>query len=105
LSFKNKFPYISVIDKASDFKFGAQLPFAKAHHKITRRRKGERGPGIEELPKIWGFPFNIYTIAEASDFKFVTQLGFAKAHHKITSRRISGCGLWLGSTQIFGVPL
>jgi len=35
LSFKNKYPYISVINEASDFKFGIQLRFAKAHHKIT----------------------------------------------------------------------
>jgi len=32
LSCKNRFPYISVIDEASDFKFGEQLGFAKAHH-------------------------------------------------------------------------
>jgi len=32
LSFKNRFPYISVIDEASDFKFDVQLGFAKAHH-------------------------------------------------------------------------
>jgi len=69
---------------ARDFKFGTQLGFAKARHKITRRRKGGRGRGLGELPKICGFPFNIYTVAEASDFKFGTQLGFAMAHHKIT---------------------
>ena len=46
--------------EASDFKFGAQLGFAKAHHKITRRRKGGHGTGIGELPKIWGFP-SIFT--------------------------------------------
>jgi len=38
LSFKNRFPYISVIDGASDFKFGMHLRFAKpmrlAHHEI-----------------------------------------------------------------------
>jgi len=34
LSFKNRFPYISVIDEASDFNSGMQLGFAKAHHKI-----------------------------------------------------------------------
>jgi len=39
LSFKNKFPYISVMDEASDFKFDKQLGFAKAHHKITPRGK------------------------------------------------------------------
>jgi len=72
LSFKNKFPYISVTDEASDFKFVIQLGFAKTYHKITRRRKGRHGPGLEELLKILGFPFNINTIAEASDFKFGT---------------------------------
>jgi len=35
LSFKNRFLYISGIDEASDFKFGMQLGFAKADHKIT----------------------------------------------------------------------
>jgi len=34
LSFKNKYRYISVIDEASNFKFGMQLEFAKAHHQI-----------------------------------------------------------------------
>jgi len=63
---------------ASDFKFGAQLGFAKAHHKITRSRKGGRGPGLGEFPKILGFPFNICTVAEPSDFKFGTQLGLPR---------------------------
>jgi len=39
LSFKNKFPYISVIDEASDFKFGKQLGFGKAHHYIPSEEK------------------------------------------------------------------
>jgi len=34
LTFTNKFPDISVIHEASDFKFGKQLQFAKAHHQI-----------------------------------------------------------------------
>jgi len=34
MSFKNRFAYISVTDEASDFKFGVQLRFAKAHHEI-----------------------------------------------------------------------
>jgi len=72
--------------EASDFKFGAQLWFTKAHHKITLRRKGGRGSGLVELPKIWWFHFNIYTMAEASDFKFGIQLGFVKIHHKTTPR-------------------
>jgi len=50
-------------------------------------------PGLGELPKMWGFLFNIYTMAEASDFKFGTQLGFDKAHHKITPRGQVGVAL------------
>jgi len=52
LTFKDRFPYISVIDEGSDYKFGAQLGFAKIHHKITHTRKGGRGAGLGELPKI-----------------------------------------------------
>jgi len=39
LLFKNRFPYISVLDEASDFKFGMQLGFAKAHHQIPLEEK------------------------------------------------------------------
>jgi len=82
------FPYnISTTAGASDFKFGKQLGFFMARHKITRRRKDGHGPGLGELPQICGFSFNIYTMTEASDFKFGTQLGYAKAHHKITPRK------------------
>jgi len=39
------FPFnISATAEASDFKFGTQLGFAKAYHKIPRRRKSGRGP-------------------------------------------------------------
>jgi len=72
--------------KASEFKFGMQLGFAKAHHKITPRGKRGRGPVLLELPKMLGLPFNISATAEASDFKFYTQLEFAKSHHKIPPR-------------------
>jgi len=34
LSFKNRFSYIPVTDEASDFKFGSQVGFAKAHQHI-----------------------------------------------------------------------
>jgi len=70
----------------------------------TKRKRG-CGPGIGELPEIWGFPFNISATAEASDFKFGTQLGFAKAYHKITPREKSGVALgYRGALQNFGVP-
>ena len=62
-----------MIDEASDFKFGMQLAFAKAHHQIPLEEKV-------------GLFFNISATAEASDFKFGIQLGFAWPHHKITPR-------------------
>jgi len=93
LLFKDKFPYISVIDGASDFKFGKQLGFAKAHHKITPIGKSEHDLGLGELPKILKFHFNIYTMAEARDFKFGTKLGFAKVQHKPTPRGKVGVAL------------
>jgi len=74
---------ISATAEASEFKFGLQPVYAKAHHKITPKGKSGRGTGLENLPKILGFPFNISATAEDSDFKFGMQLGFAKAHHKI----------------------
>jgi len=57
----------------SDFKIGRQMGFAKAHHIIPPRRKTGRGPGLGELPKISGFPINIYAMAKSIDFKFGTQ--------------------------------
>jgi len=39
MSFKNIFSYISVTDEASDFKFGMQLGFVKAHHQISLKEK------------------------------------------------------------------
>ena len=72
--------------KARDFKFGTQLGFAKAHHKITPRGKSMGGLGLGELPKILWFHLNIYTMAKARDFKFGVRFGFANAHHKITPR-------------------
>jgi len=42
--FKNKFPYISVIDEASDFKFGIHGGFAKAHHQIPLEEKVDVAP-------------------------------------------------------------
>jgi len=79
----------------TDFKFGTQLGFAKAHHKITPIGKSGHGLGLGELAKIVCFHFNIYTMAEGRDFKFGTQRGFAKAHHKNHTQRKSG--------HIFGV--
>jgi len=51
------FPFnISAMAKASDFKFGTQLGFAKDDHTITPRGKSRGGLGLGELPKILGSP-------------------------------------------------
>jgi len=54
---------ISATAEASDFKFGAQLEFAKHHPKITRRKNGA-WPWTRGAPKIWSLRFNIYNMAE-----------------------------------------
>jgi len=71
LSFKNKFPYISVTDEASAFKFCTQLEFAKAHHQIPPEEKVDV-PCAREAPQSSGLPFNISATAEASDLNFST---------------------------------
>ena len=100
------FPFnISATAEASDFKFGTQPGFAKAHHKITPRWKKWVWPWARGNPQNLGFPFNISTMSEAIDFKFCTQLGFPNAHHKITPIRKSWFGLELGELpKILGVP-
>jgi len=60
--------------KDSEFKFGIQLGFAKAHHKITPIEKSGCGLGLADLPKILGFPYNISATAAASNFKIGTLL-------------------------------
>jgi len=61
--------------------------------KKSHPEKSGRDHGLQELPNILGFPFNISAKAKSSDFKFGMQLGFAKAHHKITPRGKVDVGL------------
>jgi len=42
--------------EASDFKFGIQLEFAKAHHKLTSKGKSGHGLGLGELPQYFKVP-------------------------------------------------
>jgi len=88
--------------EASDFKFGTQLGFSKAHNNIPQKRKSGHGPGLGDLRIILGFPFNICATAEASNFKFGMHLGFAQAHHKTTPRGKVSVALGYGSSLIFG---
>jgi len=87
--------------EASDFKFGTQLEFAKAHHKITPIGETGHGHVLGKLPKLLRFHFNIYTMTEARDFKFDTHIRFAKDHHKTTPREKVGVA---ECSHIFGVP-
>jgi len=48
-----RFPFnIYTMAEASDFKFGTQLGFVKAHHKITTTGKNERGLWLGKLSNI-----------------------------------------------------
>jgi len=47
--------YISVIDEASDFKFGMQLEFAKALHQISLEEKWVC-PWVRGAPRNLGLP-------------------------------------------------
>jgi len=90
------FPFnIYTMAEAREFKFGRQLRFAKAQHKITPRGKIGHGLGLGELPKILGlagYPLIFFATAGASNFKVSMLMGFAKAHHKIPLQRKSGRG-------------
>jgi len=66
---------ISATIRSGDFKIGRLVGFAKAHYKISPKRK-RAWPWVGELPKIKGFHFNIYAMAENIDFKFGTQFGW-----------------------------
>ena len=47
------FPFnICAMAEASNFKFGMQLEFAEAHHKITPRGNSGHSLGLGKLPKI-----------------------------------------------------
>ena len=89
--------------EARDFKFGTLFCFAKAHPKITLKDKSGRGPGLGDLTKIWGFPFNIFATAEANNFKIGT-VWVCQGLHK---RALSGKCVWLWlrkALQFFSVP-
>ena len=80
---------------------GLPRPIIKSHQKNSGC-----GHGLEVLPKIWGFPFNISAMAGASNFKFCMPLGSFKAHHKITPVGKIRCGIGLGSSPKFwGFPI
>ena len=51
------FPFIiSATAEASDFKFGTQLEFGKAHHKLHPEEKVAMAVGWGSSPIFWGSP-------------------------------------------------
>jgi len=72
--------------KAKDFKFGTQLGFAKADHKITPRGKSGRDLRLEKQPNIWdsrliflqwpGCPLSV--IGASCWYQLPVSVGFAK---------------------------
>jgi len=60
--------------EASDFIFGMQMGFAKAHYKILPRIKKCACPWVIGAAQYFEFPINIYAVAEASGFTFGTEL-------------------------------
>ena len=80
-----RFPFvISATAEASDFKFGVQLAFDKAHHKSTP--KGKVDVALIKLGRSrkFGVPFLLFMQHLKRDFKFGVELVFVKAHHKNT---------------------
>jgi len=62
-----RFPFnIYTMAEASDFKFGTQRGFAKAHFNITPIEKSGCGFELGELPKYLGFFFSISATAALS---------------------------------------
>ena len=100
------FPYnIFATDGASDFKFGRQLEFVKAHDKITRRRKGRHGSKLGVLPEIWGFPSIFAQWLKLATSNLVHNLGFSRPTENHTQRK-SRRSLGLGKLpNIWGSPL
>jgi len=80
---------------ASDFKFGKQLGFVKAHHKTTHRRKCGHGPGLGELRNIWGSPSIFTQWLKLQSSNFLHSLGLPrptiKPHQRKSGRVL---GIW-----------
>jgi len=74
---------IFAMAEASEFIFGAQLGFAKAHHKITPRGKSGRGPGLGELPKFFGPPLIFLRWLKLTTSNLVCSLGLPRPIKKI----------------------
>ena len=101
LPFENKFPYISVIDEASDFQFGVQLglprPIIKSHQK-----KKLVWPWAWRAPKNLKITCNISATTGATDFKYCMSCGLPRAIMKSHQKENVGVTLGQGSSSNCG---
>ena len=98
LSFRNRFSYISVIDEPSDFKFGMQLEFAKAQHKIPLEEKWVW------LPEIWGFPLTFLQWLKLATSNLVYSLGLPRPIIKCHTEKKWTLSCTIGAPQNSRVP-
>ena len=99
------FPFnISATAAASDFKFGAQLGFANAHHKITWGRKGGLLPGLGELSKTWGYPSIFTQWLKLATSNLVYSLGLPSSIIKSPPEEKWVWPWARGAPQILGFP-
>jgi len=98
--FFSKFPFISLIAKASNFKFRKQFGFGKSRHKNPSMRKVDATIGHRSTPKFW-VPIIIFSLANTNKFKFGMQLESIKSHHRITIRAKNNHSYALGIIQKF----
>ena len=87
--FKNKFPYISVIDEASDFKMGKTRPIIKSHADEKWAWPLARG-----APQNLESPLIVLQRLKLATSNFVCSLGLPRAI--IKSQRKTGRGFGLG---------
>jgi len=100
LSFKNKFPYISVTDKASDFKFDTHLGFPNAHHKIPPEEKW-MWPWVGGAPKIWGSSLIFVQRLKLATSNLACSWGLRRPTIKPHPEEKSGRGLELWEANIW----
>ena len=68
---------ISAMAKASEFKFGVQLGFVKPIIKLHPEKSG-RGPGLVQLPKIFGPPSIFLQWLKLANSNLVYSLGLLR---------------------------
>jgi len=90
--------------EASDFKFGTQLGFAKARHKITSIEKSGCGVGLGELPKILEFPIIFLQRLKLATSKLACCWGVPKSIIKSHTEEKVDVALCYRSSQDVGFP-